>query len=84
MGNISLVPCKSYKQTLAFASVHLLDLQLSWEIFPVFSTYDNLSHYNTKRNALLHRHHTLYETTLDSKTENCFLLEKQPVAKVHN
>ena len=28
--------CKSHKQTLAFALVCLLDVQLSCEIFPVF------------------------------------------------
>ena len=34
--NISLETCKSYKQAGVFAFVCLLDLQLSWEIFPYF------------------------------------------------
>ena len=36
-GNISLETCKSCMRTRLFT-----DLQLSWEIFPVFSTKDRL------------------------------------------
>ena len=42
MRNISLKPCKSFKQTCAFTLVCLFDFQLSWEMFPVFQTKDGL------------------------------------------